>query len=36
MQKEIYDEFLEKIVRKVNRTRIGEPLNPETNGGIDF
>ena len=33
MQREIYDEFLEKIVRKVNRIRIGDPLNPETQMG---
>ena len=33
MQREIYDEFLEKIVRKVNRIRIGDPLDPETQMG---
>lgn len=33
MQRAIYDEFLEKIVRRVNRIRIGDPLDPETQMG---
>ena len=33
VQKEIYAEFLEKIVRKVKQIKIGDPLNPETQMG---
>lgn len=33
VQSRIYDEFLEKIVKKVNRIRIGDPLDPETQMG---
>ena len=33
MQRQIYDEFLEKIIRKVNRIKIGDPLDPETQMG---
>ena len=33
MQREIRDEFLEKIVKKVNRIRVGDPLDPETQMG---
>ena len=33
VQRQIYDEFLEKIVKKVNRIKIGDPLDPETQMG---
>jgi len=33
VQRQIYDEFLEKIIRKVNRIKIGDPLDPETQMG---
>ena len=33
VENEIYDQFMERIVRKVNQIRIGDPLDPESQMG---